>query len=232
MKERPILFSAPMVLALLAGTKTQTRRILKAEHLEQVDRFAFDPERGEWEMGETHWGGPVASCGFVRCPYGLPGDRLWVRETFYCDDAFAGDHARSCSGCVRCKHTDEDRIADWKEELYFRADGVPDFEGEKVVWKPSIFMPRWASRLSLEVTGVRVERLQEISEADAKAEGVRPFFETFPGIGRDQRITSGDLAADAEHRAAYACLWDDLNGDAASWKSNPWVWAISFRRLP
>jgi hypothetical protein len=91
-------------------------------------------------------------------------------------------------------------------------------------------MPRWASRLVLEVTGVRVERLCDISEADAQAEGVAPFFEVYKGMGQEQTISTGERAADAPHRASFACLWDEINGDRALWKSNPWVWVVEFKR--
>lgn len=205
----PIIFTGGNVLSILSGQKTQSRRILKAPHLNQADVFAFDKSRGKWEMGETHQG-PVAHVGYVRCPYGVPGDRLWVKETFR---IFGGD-----------EYAYQQRI----EDVRYRADVLGAFEQE--VWRPSIYMPLWASRLTLEVLDVRIERLQRITEIDAKAEGVRPFFETFPGIGRDQRLTSGELAADAEHRASYAVLWDEINEYRATWKSNPWVWCLTFRR--
>ncbi len=92
-------------------------------------------------------------------------------------------------------------------------------------------MPRWAARITLEVSDVRVERLQAISEADAKAEGVGSIFERFPSMGRDQRLPSGIVCAEEPHRAAFEFLWDELNEKRAPWASNPWVWAIKFRRL-
>ena len=176
MKERPILFNAPMVRALLAGTKTQTRRIVKARDLEWVDvhQGLREPDNAE------------------RCPYGQPGDRLWVRETF-------GHFERNENFAPGC-------------EVFYRADG------ESLAlepWRPSIHMPRWASRITLEVTGVRVERLQGISEADAIAEGVRNSL----------HLPGGRFA-----RENFEHLWWTVNGDG-SWESNPWVWVVEFKAI-
>ena len=183
MKERPILFSAPMVLALIAGTKTQTRRLVKTP---------ASPATGfDWssclcrEIAKCDQ--PCVRCGAIAgpSPYGTPGDRLWVRETFAPSD------------------TDDARAGRWE----YRAD---NHDPLCMKWRPSIFMPRRASRLTLEVTGVRVERLQEISEADAIAEGVGYHV-------------GGPVLA-------YRTLWKSING-AGSWKANPWVWRIEFRVL-
>ena len=175
MKERPILFSAPMVRALLAGTKTQTRRIVKARDLEWMDvhQGLREPDNAE------------------RCPYGQPGDRLWVRETF-------GHFERNENFAPGC-------------EVFYRADGE-SLAVER--WRPSIHMPRWASRITLEVTGVRVERLQDISEADATAEGVSAI---------------PDEMRRATPRCDFQALWQSINGPD-SWAANPWVWIVEFRR--
>lgn len=216
MKERPILFSGPMVRAILAGTKTQTRRICR-----------------EWEPSGT--GADFDQERLARrCPQGKPGDRLWVRETWQRFDPdrdgipperfdgsapFTGSSGGENPGPVH-----------WR--ACYAADGpLVHPEHGPARWKPSIHMPRWASRITLDVVSVRVERLQAITEDDARAEGARPFFETFANIGRDQRLTTGELAADAEYRAGFACLWDDLYGDSASWASNPWVWVIGLARV-
>ncbi len=185
MKERPILFSAPMVKAILAGNKTQTRRIVKDEAVE----------------GATARG----------CPYGTTGDRLWVKETFFDARLF--------------KH--EPLFAAMKLDYIYRADY--DYrEGKRepsVIadhhWKPSIFMPRAASRITLEITGVRVERLQDISEDDAKAEGFIPMKIG----GTPQSAIGGET-----YRDGYAYLWDGINGVGA-WAKNPWVWVIAFKKL-
>lgn len=171
MDDRPILFSAPMVRALLNGTKTQTRRVVK--------RFEVRAGMPEPEMQS------LLRC----CPYGAPGDRLWVRETFM--DLGACYLYRADAGA--------------EAERALAAPGQP--------WKPAIHMPRAASRISLEVTGVRVERLQDISEADVQAEGC-----TGSPLGH---------AADA---MLYPKLWDSINGPGA-WERNPFVWVVEFRRI-
>jgi hypothetical protein len=196
MKERPVLFSGEMVRAILAGRKTQTRRLFRGASDLPGDFFS---------------------------PHGVPGDRLWVRETFAWSDLPKAPR-RTDTG---------------KPFVVYRANGeivasVGAFHGngvQRMNWTPSIYMPRWASRIDLEITAVRCERLQDITEEDARAEGVAPFYERFQSIGRDQRITTGELAADAPYRASFAVLWDEINGDRASWASNPWVWAIAFKRI-
>lgn len=191
MGERGILFSGPMVRTILAGQKTQTRRLIDA----RVARLVADLD---------------AAVG-VRCPYGQVGDRLWVRETW-----------GPCAGGVVYR----------SDDLVNGQVSCPD--GGR--WKPSIFMPRWASRITLEVTELRVERLQDISEDDARAEGVLPFGEAYSSISRDQPITCGDgrpsfRAGDRPYAASFAVLWDTINGDRVLWGSNPWVWVVGFKRV-
>lgn len=225
MKERPILFSAPMVRAILSGRKTQTRRLITHRHGIQFCGGSDEqnnPERWGWAFdGPEHHGYMVIARGLnerhdhgcisLPCPYGEPGDRLWVRETFtpaYFDDGRPGYRA------------------DWTAL-------AAEFCTEPK-WKPSIFMPRHQSRITLEVTGVRVERLQDISEADARAEGcdaewcdpVDGEHECEPG----QDLGAGDgYTSPRRHVAAYARLWDRINGKRAPWDSNPWVWVVEFR---
>jgi hypothetical protein len=182
-KERPILFSAPMVRALLAGTKTQTRRAWRVQ-----------PPAGVpvgWVPGET------------KQPYGWPGDRLWVRETF-CDD--------------------------WKDSrgLLYRADAGMDADmfDAGCKWRPSIHMPRAASRITLEVTGVRVERLRWISEVDALAEGIT-WSDRFQGY----HVEDGTHFHCDDPRQSYFSLWEAINGPG-SVEANPWVWVVEFRRAP
>lgn len=180
--EKPILMRGEMVRAILAGQKTQTRRPIKAPGV----CFGAGGE-------------PLSVDGLkvLHCPYGKPGDRLWVRETFL----------------------------DWTEKIYhsegrtdkprviYRADGNILVNGNK--WKPSIFMPRALSRIALEIVSVRVQRLQDISEADATAEGV-------------DAIPSAPAAT--THRTAFAGLWKKIHGPE-SWVANPFLWVISFRKL-
>ena len=177
MTEHPILFSGPMVRAILEGRKTQTRRVIKPQ---------------------TTWGSDVEYC-----PHGVPGDRLWVRETW----------------CPLER-------ADWSRpgreyNVNYKADATP--EGECIrkemgyQWKPSIFMPRWASRITLEITGVKVERIQELLDhKDIMAEGILP--------DEGPRCYSC--------RTRFAELWDSLNAKRGyGWDANPWVWVIEFKRL-
>jgi len=185
MKERPILMSAPMVRAILAGTKTQTRRVAKGEALRWLVRDGFTP-------------GFVADPGNRLCPYGQPGDRLWVRESHW----WFKDEHDPVTGYFPPPLTIED--------VEYRADG----EKPGRAWRPSIHMPRWASRITLEVTSVRVERLQDISEADAISEG----------------IPTSDVSPPDACRFAYRLLWESINGPG-SWDANPFVWVVSFRRI-
>lgn len=202
MKERPILFSAPMVRAILAGQKTQTRRIVKPTSGPHSIRLVIAT--------------PDSLAAFVRhhCPYGQPGDRLWVKETW-----------AAPLPCNNLKPTD---IEDGTP-LYFRADDPKNWErqpdrGIIGKWRPSIFMRRWMSRITLEITCVRVERLQDISEADALAEGMDVFED---GAGFTVR-PGGTWQRNPED--AFRNLWEQINSPG-SWAANPWVWVIKFRRV-
>lgn len=201
MKERPILFSAPMVRALLAGTKTQTRRVFKVP-LDCSWYAGLGGEAEGWlqdDNGPSWW-----HVSEQRSPYGQPGDRLWVRETHL-----------DLGGCC-----------------LYRADPGAEQERELVApgqkWTPSIHMPRAASRISLEVTGVRVERLQDISEADARAEGIVEHQTLRPGT-RACNVDGGIMHA-CGPVPVYRDLWDSINGPGA-WDSNPWLWVVEFRRI-
>jgi hypothetical protein len=201
MKERPILFSAPMVRALLDGSKTQTRRAVKGEMLSNLGDLPHVPD---WITADVP----------RLCPYGQPGDRLWVRETWR-HTAGSLDEARALTEDIA-----SGTAVDWRatyierciKELGFsreEAEQADSFE----TWRPSIHMPRWASRILLEVVSVRVERLQSCSDSDARAEGiVASEFDPSSPVFR------------------YACLWDDING-RGSWNANPWVWVVEFRRV-
>ena len=199
MKERPILFSAPMVRAILDGRKTMTRRVMKPQPHEGVDAVEWQDQiivgmNVPDQSGFAMMRGGVIESEAIRCPYGEPGDRLWVRE------------------CVR--------LPDGLEYVAYKADiDTPRWrdciDPENCRWTPSIHMPRWASRINLEITGVRVERLQDITDADALAEGA---------CHPDPR------AKDGCYRSAFEGLWESING-AASWDANPFVWVVEFRRV-
>lgn len=198
MRERPILFSAPMVLAILAGTKTQTRRIVKARDLEWMDvhQGLREPDNAE------------------RCPYGQPGgDRLYVRETWAAPHAY--DHLPP-------------RLIPQDARIHYAA--TEDRGG--LLWRPSIHMPRWASRITLEVTDVRVERLQDISEKDAQAEGIERTEDFFgcPCWRVYGEPDGADVVAPDDPIGSYRSLWELINGPG-SWEQNPFVWVINFRRV-
>jgi hypothetical protein len=206
-KERPILFSAPMVLAILAGRKTQTRRALRDQ---QPADLGAAMHGGHLSRRSVHHHGKLVGHRMapVACPYGVPGDRLWVKETF----------ARESTGTLyRASAAEDDsdeRCGWWQGERFFPGP---------ITWTPSIFMPRAFSRIALEVTGVRVERLHDISEADAQAEGI---LRTERGWCSDEGQPVSITA-----RRAYEDLWHAINAKRGGWGANPWVWVVGFRRV-
>lgn len=255
-REKPILFSAPMVRALLAGKKTQTRRLLNPQPIQSImdaDHWREFNEvvgvgllpaeaGGERQIGWT-WKGtrfmPWPRSIRHMSPYGMPGERLWVRETWAMEPEFD-----------RLKPSDVARAA-----VEYLADGkrrppLNDVLFSRGKTRVSIFMPRWASRITLEVTGVRVERVQDISEEDAVAEGVTAsyFGESWLCVEHDGRTYNAlceptdedkkalllvkhrprEMMTDA--RGNYRRLWMEING-LESWDANPWVWVVSFARL-
>ncbi len=186
MKERPLLMSAPMVRATLDDRKTVTRRVVKGQALAWLNAD-FNP-------------GFVAEKDNYCCPFGYAGDRLWLRETWK-------SYGNPAKGVVHIGYKAGG------PDLFVDCDAPPKYQVLSKSWKPSIHMPRWASRISLEIMSIKVERLQDITEEQAKAEGV-------------------ELSANApDHKMAFAFLWEIINGDKYPWESNPWVWAISFKRV-
>lgn len=218
MKERGMLFSAPMVLALLNGSKTQTRRALKVQPLDVIPMQGVQGR--EWVGLMTR--DPEPKGRIFNCRFGQPGDRIWVRETWL------------QPGLEPVIY----RADEWAARLVEKCKSDP--AAPQLKWIPSIHMPRWASRITLEITGVRVERLQDISEADAKAEGItsdsvivgancnggrhsEEHAERFFYDGCDDQ--GFESAVDA-----YRGLWESLSG-TGSWDVNPWVWVIEFKRV-
>ncbi|WP_194720781.1 hypothetical protein [Noviherbaspirillum malthae] len=205
MKERPILFSAPMVRAILDGTKTQTRRALLVQPLDVLPM--------EGEAAGKQWVGlmtrdPKPEGTVFRCKFGQTGDRLWVRETFaqFIDyDVIDG------------------RSVELDRDFVYRADG--EDQKRHTAWRPSIHMPRAASRIDLEITGVRIERLTDCSEADAIAEGIERSGECNWCDYLDYGYNDFTNA-----RHSYRSLWESING-AGSWEANPWVWVVEFKRV-
>lgn len=214
-----------MVRALLDGRKTQTRRVVKPaksqswlseDLLNRSPSAEFVPSLG---LFKHPLGGPL-TC--IKPPYGVPGDRLWVREAH----AFPNDHAVIYR-------------ANWREDAQARGfDNIPaDDSGIK--WRPSIHMPRTASRISLQITDLRLERLNDCSEADAQAEGVTRIGTRGSPIAGPNFFSVEWQAAGCQLRwslnaptaaGAYAMLWDHINGEG-SWAANPWVWVVGFRRV-
>lgn len=216
MKERPILFSGSMVRAILDGRKTQTRRVVKPADLARVGADGVELWTGfmGWQPADIVLADQSLSTNTqTRCPYGQPGDRLWVREAFsgpHCMEAWNGNAAVPPSKWATCS------------SIWYWADGNPD-AGDWTRPRPSIHMPRWASRITLEITGVRVERLNDCSEADAIAEGIVPR----PGAdGEWAHYADTGLSTDAI--GSYRSLWEQINGPA-SWDDNPWVWVVEFQ---
>jgi hypothetical protein len=203
MKERPILFSGPMVRAILDGSKTQTRRVVADRHLS---------------------GGPPEEVLLESCPYGQPGDRLWVREAWRSYECF--DHLPPRS------------IAENSKVEYVAGGnnvGIPRLMHGMGKIRPSMFMPRWASRITLEITGIRVERLQEISGADASMEGVSAWADSLEpeSEARDLAVATAarhGLWKGRDFEGWYAALWESINGPG-SWAANPWVWVVEFARV-
>jgi len=211
-KERPILFSGAMVRAILEGKKSQTRRVWKMPR--GLDWYVSGSARGE-ETGDIcqpdgPWWGHVEE---MRCPYGRPGDRLWVRETW-------AQPAALDPGPTVYR-------ADYPACVPAGFEKIPP--AEAITWKPSIHMPRALCRLRLEVTGVRVERLNDCSEADAIAEGIQPYKDGWERFHADPADTER-TGATKDPRLAYKGLWEQING-AGAWDANPWVWVVEFRRV-
>ena len=246
MKENPIFFKDEMVRAILDGRKTQTRRVMRSQVVPPGIVQMARP--GYCEIINEHG---VHIPGFY-CPYGQPGDQLWVREKWrigaWREDSgcFAIDY---CDGPLREWRNDpSDHDGQGFNKLWIQcsdelhAKGIePDDNGHyrwevgqsPLRWRPSRYMPRWASRITLEITGVRVERLQDISEADAIAEGVEGHYIEDGWYWRDYLLTDEDAAISPMltcPKESFRSLWQSINGPS-SWNENPWVWVVEFKRV-
>ncbi len=254
-KERPIIFSAPMIRAILEGRKTVTRRVVKPQ-----------PEFRDVQGLFASWafkGGllyPNAKNDVLAlCPYGQPGDQLWLREAWrpaaWRDEGRVAVDYRASPEQNRTPWLDVPE-GTWAEmwprltdealaaldagrgSIRSEGDGFRWDRGDSPCrWRPSIHMPRWASRITLEVTSVRVERLQDISEDDAIAEGLhrieidsgyRDSYSATPSTWA--QVVEQEVAAYNDPTRAYRDLWESING-AGSWDANPWVWVINFKRV-
>jgi hypothetical protein len=206
MKEHPILFSGAMVRAILEGRKTMTRRVIKEIPTTgyRWGGWIVEGARGDEGKATVVPEGNSKYCGtgqiLARCPYGQPGDRLWVRETWHCPESL------------------KDGVRDGtapRTYIEYRAD-MPHMIICDGGWTPSLFMPRWASRILLEITAIRVERVQDISDQDAEREGVDITNASIPGYCRER----------------FRWLWDSINAKRGfGWDANPWVWVVEFKRV-
>lgn len=220
MKERPAIFNGEMVRAILDGRKTQTRRVMAVQpESNQFGLLRITDSTKRSDIGKYHWAesnatGTHQRSALFSCPFGQVGDRLWVREA-YQGPLFNFDQMET--------YLEDTSKFERPEFCEYRADGgkTPEYydadDNLRYGWKPSIHMPRWASRITLEITAVRVERLNDISEEDAKAEGVAP----------SQHIIT---PPEALYRVGFLKLWQSIYGEE-SWGANPWVWVIEFRRV-
>lgn len=206
MKERGIIFNAEMVRAILDGRKTQTRRVMKVQPMLNGDRwevYSASVEKGNKSIPVTPWGSIENNC-----PFGKVGDRLWVRETWrkfdFSDECGCSEYPCGCpeNGAIMYRATQDD--------------------GESK-WRPSIHMPRRYSRITLEITDVRVERLNDISRSDAIAEGAPPSHPTIDAISRECGFP--DFS-----RSWFGQTWWHIYGKK-NWQDNPWVWVIEFKRI-
>ena len=215
--ERGILFHPDMVRSILDGRKTQTRRVINPQQ-----RYAHTliDGRHETSIGEFDY-----DIRYILCPYGQPGTRMWVRETWqqFFEDEIPPNRPRGPKGEMGIPEQPDRRSV-----CVYRADGeLSHPEYGKANWIPSIHMPRWASRITLEITGVRVERVQDISEEDIRSEGTDECLYSSPPYctqcGGHEHLCSRDRFRD---------LWDSLNVKRGyPWDSNPWVWVVEFRRV-
>lgn len=228
MKERPIIMQAESVRAILDGRKTQMRRVVKP----QPDGVSSDGRPFVYKTVSVvrdhaieHVGGPDGKpesryVDIVKCPYGAIGDRLWVREKI-------GIQLTPCDAYPN-------GLVEYAADYHNGVDFI--HEGGGSAWTPSIHMPRWSSRITLEITGVRVERVQDISEDDAKAEGAEPWFRAGDGakeISNGTEYSIENVPEDKRlYRIGFEYLWNSINAKRGyGWNSNPFVWVIEFKRV-
>lgn len=234
MTDRPILFTGPMVRAILDGRKTVTRRLVTGHDvIEERDDGTPWPYYTTWSHGDD--GSP-----WMACPYGVPGDRLWVRETWQIfdphpdgdrgpvgADRLARGQRAPWDGVVNENGANE-RAIEWVAA--YRADGEVEHPVHgKALWRSPRYMPRWASRITIDVISVRVERLHAITEEDASREGVE-YMDGLLDEADLCRVAKAMGAMATDSRVWFACLWDSLNAKRAPWASDPWVWRVEFRR--
>ncbi|EPS5422593.1 TPA: hypothetical protein R4126_002609 [Klebsiella michiganensis] len=230
MTERGMIFNSEMVRAILDGRKTQTRRIMAPQPADDIERGIFpNPEVIGWKSSRRHKHGSTTA---HFCPYGKPGDRIWVREAFRV-------HSRATDVATLVYKASERNS--WTEQTHRVPVAVCNKPATPEKWTPSLHMPRWASRILLEITDVRVERLNTISEEDAQREGVHTEVWDQTVVARNYAASdeffqfwSEDMPHHVEmnqlYRSSFRSLWESIYGEE-SWKANGWVWVISFERI-
>ena len=244
MKERPILFSAPMVRAILAGRKTQTRRIIKPQPVRSLphtksegnldihrpmgwrwqDRFA-GRQRSLFAADEA---GGVHEVTRDGCPFGQPGDRLWVRETWCDADCFYQSHENDVPSVIGyAADLSAIQFNGTKPRKIPKYD-IDQWNWDSVKWRPSIFLRRWASRITLGVTDVYVERLGDLTGENARAERINLPRCSCEVCSRSVMMCPADAGSHVEE---FSHLWDKINGERAPWSASPWVWVVEFRRV-
>ena len=216
-KEHPILFNAESVRAILEGRKSQTRRVMRSQPVLENGVWRWKPRKG-WDVSVAHINPSMS-------PYGTFGDHLWVKETWRQGGGGgsldgSGEYAliKYRASATTCWGRDED-VTTYAQEKKYPPDGV-DHSKSGLKWRSSRYMPRWASRITLEVLDVRVARVQDISEEDAVAEGVvKAHLDDFGQTW-------------ATYRRGFQVLWDSINQKRGfDWLQNPWVWVVEFKLL-
>ncbi len=220
MKEHPIIFSADMVKAILEDRKTQTRRVIKPQPPEDAAKVFYwwhgsMPKEQCASSGCYYW--YPRGLASIDCPYGEPGDRLWVKETFQIvmpwgsvDDEWIGDDIMEVDGPLGSVKPEQ--IGYWWNIVYKAQDDICSW------WRPSIFMPRWASRITLEIVNIRVQRIQEINGDECMLEGIQ--------------VKWSDPNNNMQEKMAFKALWDSINSKRGyGWDVNPWAWVIEFKRV-
>jgi len=252
MIEHPIIFSTDMVRAILAGQKTQTRRVVRPQWPNDsiIEEMSATTPEGWQTIGHSGRWWDAGCCSYQRhCPYGVPGDHLWVRENWKLVNWQWEDPEQKImysDGSTKwvnpdLRYIEEQPFDAWLMREYERVTKHPvahavldpryeddtrwEVDEQALPWRPSIFMPRWASRIVLEITGIRVERVQEINQQDARAEGVKGGKWGDPGV--DWVSTSG-----VDWIVPFRRAWDAINAKRGyGWDVNPWVWVIEFKRI-